>query len=205
MNPSEISILLIAVLPILYRGWSGWQHGAAIETRHLLVNLFAILVAIRYWQPWTELISRGLTFDPRWIAAGSFVALYFVGAAVAGVVVKMKAPAYQSVKSDFPNHALGLATGAFTGALAGACVLWLATVAMPGKFDSFAPAQSFASLPRDVFQALETRVAGVEPGSAARTRYPQVTMKEAVVDPKAGDATPDGVVLMQMRGQVTWQ
>jgi len=204
MSPSEISLLVVAALPVFYRAWIGWRHGASTEIRHLLVNFFGVLVAIRYWQPWTQTIAGGLTFDPRWVALSSFVLLYALGSAVAGFAVRLKSQVYQSVKPDYVNRGLGLLSGAFTGALLGACLLWLATVAMPGKFNAVPQAVSLAAWPRDIVRGIETGIAGVAPDSTGRTKYPQVTVAEVPVD--GADASPaGGAVLMQQRGRVTWQ
>jgi uncharacterized membrane protein required for colicin V production len=204
MSTSEISLLVIAVLPVLYRAWIGWRHGASTEVRHLLVNLFGVLVAVRFWQPWTQTISTGLTFDPRWIALSSFVLLYALGSAVAGFTVRLKSEVYQSVKPDPVNRGLGLLFGGFTGALLGACLLWLAMIALPGKFDAVPLAGSLAGWPRAIVRSIETNIAGVAPDSTGRTKYPQVTVAEMPVDGSAATAT-GGAVLMQQRGRVTWQ
>jgi len=204
MSTSAISLLVIAALPVLYRAWIGWRHGASTEMRHLLVNLFGVLVAIRFWQPWTQTISGGLTFDPRWVALSAFVLLYALGSTVAGFAVRLKGQVYQSVKPDYVNRALGLLSGAFTGALLGACLLWLAMVAMPGKFDEVPQAMSLAAWPRDMVRGIETNLAGVAPDSAGRTKYPQVVIAEVPADGTA-PAEPGGAVLMQQRGRITWQ
>ncbi len=203
MSISEISILVVALLPLLYRGWNGWRYGATTEFRHLLVNFFALLVAIRYWQPVSETVSGGLTFDPRWVAVSSFILLYIAGAAIAGFAVKLKAQAYQSVKPDYSNKGLGLLAGVGSGLLLGAGVLWLAMVAQPGRFAAVAPAKFLSEQPRAIVRDIETQV-GVAAESAGRTRYPLVTLVEMPAESAAGPA-PEGAVLMQQRGRIGWQ
>ena len=203
MNASDISLLVLAAVPFLYRGWAGMRYGASVEIRQALMFLFGTLVAIRYWQPCVEKVSGSVTFDPRWVALGVFVVLFTLGCLVAGLVVQVKGKAFQSVKSNYFDNVLGLVAGLFSGSLLGVCLLWLATVAAPGKFDSATVAHRVIDWPRDVFQCIETRV-GVAPDSAARTRYPVVTLVPVPVNPAAG-ATPEGDVLMQMRGEIAWQ
>jgi hypothetical protein len=116
----------------------------------------------------------------------------------------LKAQVYQSVKPDYVNRGLGLLSGAFTGALLGACLLWLATIAMPGKFDTASQAVSLAAWPREIVRGIETNLAGVAPDSAGRTKYPQVAITEVPADGTAPSA-PGGAVLMQQRGRITWQ
>jgi uncharacterized membrane protein required for colicin V production len=203
MNSIEISILVLALAPLLYRTWNGWRQGASVEVRYLLANLFGVLVAIRYWQPWTEKISGGLTFDPRWVAIASFVALYGLGVLVAGFVVRLKGPSYRSVKPDFANKGLGVLAGLASGFIAAASVFWLAQVARPGSFETVPAFKDAGGALRGGMQSLETAV-GVAPDSTGRTRYPLVTLAEVPADPSAG-AAPEGAVLMQQRGHVAWQ
>jgi uncharacterized membrane protein required for colicin V production len=202
MSISEISLLVVVVLLVFYRAWVGWRDGATREVRLLLVNLFGVLVAVRYWQAWTEAIGSGVKFDPRWVATGAFFTLYAIGVVVAGFVVRIKAPSYQSVKADHLNQTLGLAAGIFSGLLLGACVAWITAVARPTESDSLAALGSLRGLPRAIVQNLET-AAGVAPGSPGRTHYPQVTLAEVPTDPKADTAT-GGAVLMQQRGSIEW-
>lgn len=205
MNYSDIFLLVVAAIPILYRGWTGWRCGASVELRHSLTFFFATLVAIRFWQPCTEKLTDAVNFDPRGIAIGAFVVLFTIGAVVAGAVFNLKAQAFQNVQRNYLDNLLGLAAGLFSGALLGACVLWLSTIAMPGKFDSVSCAQSFLGFPREIFQSIETAV-GVAPRSAGRTQYPEATLVDVPADP--GSTTvqaPDGSVLMRRRGQIAWK
>jgi uncharacterized membrane protein required for colicin V production len=205
MNYSDISLLVVAAILILYRAWTGWRYGASYEIRYLLMLTFGVLVAIRFWQPCTEKLVDAVNFDPRWITIGAFAVLFTVGAVVAGVIVNIKAQVFQSVQRNYLDNFLGLAAGLFSGALLGACVIWLSTIAVPGKFDSVSYAQSFLDFPREVFRAIETAV-GVAPGSAGRTRYPEATIVEVPVDASDTNVVvPEGSVLMRQRGQVAWK
>jgi uncharacterized membrane protein required for colicin V production len=204
MSLSEISLLVAALLPIIYRGWNGWQSGATTEMRHLLAYLFGALVAVHFWQPLVEAISPGLTIDPRWVAIGAFAALFAAGALVAAMAVNIKAKSYKSVKGDVINSALGAVAGAFSGALLGGSILWLATVATPGSFNDFSPAKALVALPQRVFRSLESGIAGISPGSESRARFPEVTIVEVPAEAEAG-TPPAGAIFMQRRGQIAWR
>ncbi len=205
MNYSDISLLAIAAIPILYRGWIGFRYGAACELRQTLTFIFGVLVAIRFWQPCAERLVDAMNFDPRWITIGAFVALFMIGAVVAGVIFNARAQVFQSVQRNYFDNILGLVCGLFSGALLGACLLWLATVAIPGKFDSMTYAQSFLGLPREMVRAIETAVE-VAPDSPGRTHYPVVTMIDAPAEEDSSNASaPEGSVLVRQRGQIAWK
>ncbi len=205
MNYSDISLLVVAAIPVLYRAWTGWRYGASTEIRYTLMLLFGVLIAMRLWKPCTEKLVDALNFDPRWITIGAFVILFAVGAVVAGFIMNVKARVFQSVQRNYLDNFLGVATGAFSGALLGACILWLATIGSPGKFDSASYAQTFLGFPRQVFQSIETLV-GVAPDSAARTQFPVATMVDQPVAPGTSNvAVPEGSMLVVRRGQVAWQ
>jgi hypothetical protein len=202
MNISGISLLAVVALLVLSRAWSGWRDGATKEVRFLLVNLFAVLVAVRYWEPWAEKIGSAVTFDPRWVALGAFLTLYVLGAVVAGFVVRFKAPSYQSVKADTLNQALGLAAGVFSGLLLGACVAWITAIARPADGDSLSAMSALRAMPRAIVQNVETAV-GVAPGSPGRTKYPRPSLAEVPADSGA-DAAASGAVMMLQRGRIDW-
>lgn len=205
MNYSDIFILVLAVAAISYRGWQGWCAGAATEIRHSLMLIFGMLLAIRYWQSVAESLTKAISFDPRWITIGTFILLFSIGAVFLGVLVGLKGQTFQSVERNYLDHVLGLAAGLFTGVLVGASIVWLSTIATPGRFGSEKLAQSFLGIPRDVFCAIETGV-GVAPDSAGRTHYPEASLVEVPVDPSSVDVSvPEGSMLMQQRGQISWQ
>lgn len=204
MTFSDLSLLAVAAILILYRAWAGWRQGATNEMRHLITNLFGLLFAVRFWQPCAESLIVGVTIDPRWVTTGTFVALFGVGAMVAGFVVKLNAPAYQSVKADYVNQGLGVVAGIFSGALLGGSLLWLASVATPDQFAAAPSAKALAQFPRDVVRRLEGSVAGVGAASPSRMKFPRVALGQVPVE-SGPDQLPEGAVLMQVRGEVTWQ
>ncbi|MGH8048087.1 MAG: CvpA family protein [Chthoniobacterales bacterium] len=203
MNFPEISLLVIAALPILYRGWRGVTYGATIELRYTLTFFFAALVAARYWQPWAETLIGAVTFDPRIIATLAFLLLFGVGFLVAAFVVDFRAKSYKSVKANYVDNVLGLFAGLFSGALIAACILWVSTIAMPGKLDSKPELKAFCGFPGKILTAIETFV-GVAPDSTGRTRYPEVTMVDVQVENPPADV-PEGTILMQQRGKIEWK
>jgi uncharacterized membrane protein required for colicin V production len=203
MSFPEISLLVLAALPIFYRAWSGWRYGASVELRYLLTFFFAVLVATRYWQPVTETLTGAVTFEPRLIALVAFLALFAAGAAVAGFAVDLRSKFYQSVKANYVDNVLGLAAGLCSGVLLSACILWVSTIVMPGKFESVPHVKSLCGLPGTVVGAIETGV-GVAPDSAGRTRYPVVTMVDVKVEDSSVDV-PEGSVLMRKRGKIDWK
>ena len=171
MSISTISVLILATLPALHRGWAGWRNGAAVEIRYLLMFLFAVLFATACWQ---ACLAPGEGLDPRKVAIWTFIGLFVAGCGVAAITVQIRSKIYRSVKPGRADQILGAVAGVFSGALLGACILWMATIAEPGKFESVDAAKRLAGAPRAIFQAIETLV-GVPAGSPARTRYP-VTM-----------------------------
>jgi uncharacterized membrane protein required for colicin V production len=204
MTISDLSLLAVALLIVLYRGWCGWRLGATSELRHVITNLFGVLFAIRFWQPCAETVISGVMLDPRWITTGAFVALFMVGAAVAGFAVRLGAQVYRSVKADPVNRGLGVLSGAFSGALLGGSLLWLATVANPDQFANASAAREFARFPQDIMRGLESAVARVNPNGPGRVRFPAVALTQVPVEAKPG-TLPEGVALMQVRGEVTWR
>lgn len=203
MNPSDISLLVVAAIPILYRGWNGFRYGLSAEIRHLLTIFFAMLVAIRLWKPCAERLVDALNFDQRWVTIGAFVVLFTIAAVVASVIFKVNSRVFQSVQMNYLDKVLGLVGGLFSGALLGACILWLSTIAMPGKYDTVDYAKSLIDFPREVFQSIETLV-GVAPDSAARIQYPVATMIEVPVVGNSADV-PAGSMLMTQQGQIAWR
>jgi uncharacterized membrane protein required for colicin V production len=201
MEITEISLLVLAAVPILYRGWNGWRYGASAEMRYLLTIFFGMLVAIRFWQPCTEKLCDAITFDPRIIAITAFGVLFGIGGMVAGYAVNLRAKFFQSVKANYLNNLLGLFSGLLSGSLLAACILWVSSVALPGKFDSPPELQSFRGFPQAVFKSLETAM-GVAPDSSGRTKYPVATIADVPVE---GGNAPEGAVLMHQRGSIAWK
>jgi hypothetical protein len=115
----------------------------------------------------------------------------------------MRAKFYKSVKANYVDSVLGLFGGLFSGALLAACILWVAAIAMPGKFSTLPQVQSLIELPRGVIASLET-AAGVAPGSTGRTKYPVVSMVDVQIEDASGTLAA-GSVLMQRRGRIDWK
>ncbi len=202
MDYTAISLLALAVVPLLYRAWSGFRYGASVELRYMLTIFFGVLVAVRFWQPVAETLCGAINFDPRLLTIGAFFVLFGLGAMVAGYAVNLRAQFFQSVKANYLNQFLGLAAGLASGGLLAASLLWVACVAIPSQFDSQPEVKKFIDLPRAVFQSVETFM-GVGAESEGRTRYPQVSLVDAEVP--GGKNVPEGAVLMQRRGAITWQ
>lgn len=203
MTISDLSLFGVALIVILYRAWAGWRYGATNEMRFVITNVFALLLASCLWRPCAQALIAGVTLDPRWVTTGTFVALFALGGTVAGFVVRAGAKAYQSVKADYVNQALGLCAGLFTGAIMGGSLLWLATVASPEQFAAAPAARALAEFPASLVRGLETRVAGVDPASPGRLKFPRTTLVPEPVETQPGQL-PEGAVLMRMRGEVTW-
>jgi uncharacterized membrane protein required for colicin V production len=203
MKPLEISLLVLAALPLCYRIWSGWRHGATTEFRYALTVLFAALVAARFWQPATELLTASLTFDPRALAALAFIALFLLAAGVAHLAMGAGAPAGKNAKMNPADQFLGLAGGAVSGVVLAGCVLWVGAIASPGAFAAVPQAQSLAELPRSLVIGAET-VSGMAPESPGRTRYPEVTLVDVKVENPSTDL-PEGSILVQRRGKIDWR
>lgn len=201
MTAADISLIALALVPPIYRAWRGWREGAATEVRFTVVILFALLVAIRYWQPTAEALSAGLTFDPRLVALGAFGILFVVGALVSGYAVRLRATTYRSTEPDPVNRLLGLIAGFVSGGLVGAAFLWLATIAAPGKLDALPMARAISDAPRAVYQTIERSLAGVPAEGDARTRFPVVTVTHVAT----GEITADGGEVRKSRGAVAWQ
>jgi len=202
MEFTAISLLVLAVVPLLYRGWSGFRYGASVEMRYLLTILFGVLVAVRFWQPLTEKLCGAITFAPRLVAVSAFLLLFGIGGMVAGYAVNVRAKFFQSVKANYLNSVLGLVAGLASGALLAASLNWIGNVALPGQFDARPDLKAFIDFPRTMVQSIETFM-GVAPDSSGRTKYPQVTLAD--VEVQGGKNVPEGAVLMQRRGVITWQ
>jgi uncharacterized membrane protein required for colicin V production len=203
MNTFVISTLVIAALPILIGMWRGWRHGATLELRYTLAISFGILVALRYWEPCTRMLSRAVNFDARWLAVGAAVVLFSLGFAVAGFVVRLKGDAFAEVESDPVNQVLGAVAGVFSGALLASGIIWISAVAMPGVLDSIEAARALEGFSQTLADRIESAV-GMDTGSPARIHFPEVKL---VQDPSesTSSASGSGVVIVHQVGQISWQ
>lgn len=204
-----IILLVITAAPVLYRGAQGWIRGATSEMRYVLVYLFAVLLAVRFWQPGTDLLQKGLTFDPRYVAIGVYLLLFMLAAAVAGVAIRIKADLYRSVIADPINQILGLAGGLFSGALLGASLALILSLAIPARIDEAdSPIlESVILWPETLATAVATHVAGISPESESRLKFPRITFSESPLDakdPASATAAP-GAILVQLYPTLTWE
>lgn len=188
-----ILIILLLIAPMLFRAWMGWAQGAVAETRQTLVQLFAVLVALRYLQLITEWFSGLVSFDPRYVAAVTFVGLYAIAAVVAGFVVQIKAEVFQSVNRDYINQGVGVLLGLFSGSLIGGVLLLLAGLVIPPQMlstDSGSPG-GIMRWPIPLVQTVERSLAGIRENDPARIRYPEVKAVEEDAGEKSGEESDE--------------
>jgi uncharacterized membrane protein required for colicin V production len=203
MNTFVISTLLIAALPILVGMWRGWRQGATLELRYTLAISFGILVALRYWEPFTGILTRAMNFDARWLAVGAAVILFSLGFAVASFVVKIKEDAFPEAQSDPVNQVLGAVAGLFSGALLASGIIWVSAVAMPGALDSIEVAHALEGFSQTLADRIESAV-GMDAASAARIHFPEVKLIQAPAD-STSSAAGSGVVMVHQVGQINWR
>lgn len=203
MNTFVISTLIIAALPILVGMWRGWRNGATVELRYTLAISFGILVALRYWEPCTGMLTRAMNFDARWLAVGAAVVLFSLGFAVAGYVVRIKADVFPEVQVDPVNQVLGAFAGLFSGALLASGIIWISAVAMPGTLDSIEVARAFEGFSQTLADRIEGAV-GMDAASAARIHFPEVKLIQDPSEPTSS-AAGGGVVIVRQVGQINWR
>ncbi len=218
--PIELLVFLLGLLPVALRGWIGWRTGATLEMRHTLTYLFALLAALRYWRPATEVVLGVVPLDLQFVAVAVFLALFVAAALVAGLAVNLKGEFYQSVAPNVFDNALGAVCGVVSGALIGGVLVMLCAFVLPGKVEGFEAAkfpQRLDRLPQWVFQAVETEIAGIASTSPSATQFPapvQPVVVEALVTDTS--VTPPQAVqkyekfsyekaLMRARGNATIQ
>jgi Uncharacterized membrane protein, required for colicin V production len=171
----ELIIFLVALVPVVVRTVLGWRGGATLEMRHVLVYLFSLLAALRYWKPGTELALEMFSGDPQILGALVFLLAYVVAAVLAGFLVNLRGEFYQSVAPNKFDNALGALCGLVSGTLLGGTLLLFAAFLLPGRVGNFDAAKYPVRLdlvPVRIFQTIETGVAGVAPDSPARTQFP---------------------------------
>jgi len=204
-----ITFIIIAAAPALYRAAYGWRNGASTEMRHVITYLFALLVAVRFWEPLADLLQKGLNFDLRFIAIGAYALLFAAGAVAAGVAVRIKSQAYRSVSADFLNQGLGLLAGAFSGSLLGGSLALLLGIAIPTRVTEADSAivNALIKWPQTLTAAVESGLAGVPRGSDSAIRFPVIIFSEVPVAPdtaEAGAAEP-GTAVMQLQPALSWE
>ena len=173
-----IAISVLFAVPILVRAWLGWKLGAPAEMRHVIVHLFGVLVAVRYWQPCTETLQRLVTFEARFIAVGAFIFVYAIAAVAASLAVNIKAGVFQSVRRDYLSQVLGLLAGVFSGSIIGGVMALLLSLAMPAEVqaeEAKVPGE-LLHWPLRLTQSVETNFARVPPESPGKIRTPEVVI-----------------------------
>lgn len=175
--PLEMILLLVALLPVIWRVWIGLRMGATVEFRYMIVCVFALLVSMRYWYLVTSALAEYFTADPQYLAAGVCVVLFLVSFLLASVVVNIKAQVFLSVRSNIPDTVLGGVAGLISGAAIACSILLTASVALPGKVENFAtsnypvPADKYPAL---IFRTIEQNVAHIAQESTGHTLLPVV-------------------------------
>lgn len=178
MLPSLI-ILIVALLLVALGGWRGWRHGAASELRHLLANLFAVLVALRYWQPLTLWLEIYVKVPVQFLAAAVFLILFILAWIAAAYVVNFCGSKFQSVQIDRMDSSLGALAGVFGGALLGGSLMLVLAVALPGRVDGITEVRyplPLEQVPIQTCRMVQTCVAGIPADSSAATRFPEVQL-----------------------------
>ncbi len=178
MIPSLI-ILIVALLLVALRAWLGWRHGVASELRHLLATLFAVLLALRYWQPFTLWLEAYVKVPVQFIAAAAFIVLFALAWIAAAYVVNFRAGKYQSVQANLLDSSLGALAGIFAGALLGGSLMLVLAVALPGRVDGITEIRyplPIGQVPVQTFRIVQTCVAGIPADSSAATRFPEVQL-----------------------------
>lgn len=181
MQPEHI-ILLIAAIPLLVRAWLGWRRGATTEIRSVLVYLFALLVAMRYWHPLAQSVGPALPLDAPTAAASVFFALFFVAGIGAAVITAFRGKAFQSVNANPLDQILGLAAGLFSGSILAGALLLVLSLVLPGRWQEFDPGKIPARLdhwPAAILRTVENHIVRA-PGSVL------------LPDLEPEDATPEG-------------
>ena len=93
----EMILFLVALLPVLWRAWSGWKMGATVELRYTIAGLFALLVSLRYWYQVSSALTEYIPVDPQYLTAGVCIALFLAGFALASLIVNLNGEVFQSV------------------------------------------------------------------------------------------------------------
>lgn len=181
MQPEYI-ILIIATVPVLVRASLGWRRGLTTEIRSVLVYLFALLVALRYWQPVANKVTPMLPIDSAATAAWVFFALFFVASIASAVVTGLRGKVFQSVNSNPLDQILGLAAGVFSGSILAGALLLIVSLTLPARWPEFDPGRIPSRVdhwPYAILRAVEDHIVRA-PGSVL------------LPDFEPQDATPEG-------------
>lgn len=200
--------VVIAAVPALHRAWLGWRDGATVEMRTVIVTVFGVLLALRFWEFGTTLIAKNISADPRYVAIFVFVVLGIAGASLAALAVKLKSYPFHSPERNVPDQVLGVIAGLFGGSLLGGSLAMLMVIALPSRYGA-EETPKFALMP-GAWPALFCRevekLAGLEPTSPDRTRFVSVGFREEEVD--VGDGAPDadpGTRMVKLMPVLIWR
>ncbi len=204
-----ISAVGLLIGPALYRAWLGWRDGATVEMRTVIVTVFGVLLALRFWEPGTTLIAKNVpTADPRYVAMIVFLVLGIAGASLAALAVKLKGYPFHSPERNVLDQVLGVIVGFFGGALLGGSLAMLMVIALPSRYGA-EDTPEFALKPGTVpvmfCRQIEEWV-GIEPTSPDRTRFASVGFREEEL--AAGDRAPDaapGTRLVKLMPVLIWR
>ncbi len=198
----------IAAAPAGYRAWLGWRDGATTEMRYLIVTVFGVLLALRFWEFCTSLIAGNLPADPRYVAIFVFAVLGIAGASLASLAVRLKGYPFHSPERNLPDRILGVLAGLLGGSLLGSTLAMLLVVALPSRYGG-ADTPEVATLPGTLpimFCREVEKLAGIEPTSPDRTRFASVGFREEAVSEadNAPDAAP-GTVMVKLMPVLVWR
>lgn len=182
MNGWDTAIWIAALGPVIYRAWEGWRNGVAFEMRRVVAYLFAMLLALLFWQKATVSLADSVAFAPRWSALCTFLIVFGLGYLVAGFAVRIRAVSFQSVASNPADSVLGLLAGVFSGSLLGGAAVLMLSLATPAATEAKGALGAIRDWPFTVYRFLEENVAGVSPGSPTRARFPEVAVVRNPVD-----------------------
>ncbi|MGC1480034.1 MAG: CvpA family protein [Chthoniobacterales bacterium] len=202
-----LAFVLLAV-PALYRGWLGWRDGATTEMRHLIVIVFSVLLALRFWEPGTRIILNLVAADPRWIALFVFSLLAVVGATFASLAVRLQGYAFHQAKANVVDQVLGVIVGLAGGTLVGGTLAMLMVLALPNRYgadDTPEVALRPGSLPLEFCRQVEELIE-IDSRGPNGTRFPTVGFREEAVD--ASDDAPEaepGMRMVRMTPVLVWR
>ncbi len=204
------TILAIAAVagPAIYRVWMGWRDGATTEMRYLIVTVFAVLLALHFWEPATKFLVSNVSVDPRYLALVVFIGLIAVGSFGAGLAVRLKGYGFHQQRENRVDQVLGAVVGLASGALIGSTFLMVLVIALPVYFadpEKSDTAQRIGVWPMQFCRQVEA-LASVGPGSPDRTRFPAV--KFELRDAGSGDDVPEaqaGERMMVKKPVIVWR
>ncbi len=173
----ELSLVLVALVPIIVRAWIGWRRGASFEVRSLIVYLFATLAAVRFWYPASRALAGWVPLDPQFLAAVVFGILFLAAMIPAALAVNLRGPVIESVSANPVNTVCGALAGILSGSLISGALLAIAVLVLPSRVEGFDPEKMpvwFDGFSVTVFRAVESRIARVPSDDPAHSPLPHV-------------------------------